>query len=578
MELSKLDKNSFQQLIVGDFDPEKSLCYNNISKCFFNLSYPCLVNTKHDSNGTKDVLKEFWLHYCDSINEGHNLHLSELNSRSNTVQLGYTIKLLFDMKSVSNIDANELIRSIDQYIQHIIGVIQSIINYYFESTIQKCEYIACYLRPDNISALTMYKNMVEYQGKIIFPYAHIRKEYIYKIYNVVTELLKLKGNIADVLIIPMNNFDTIIQPFNDQLTEMYGSNSDIDNDNTVMKLYEIYGFLNIDKKTTFEISRVFVPTLHSVVCSGIIKKEIIMEKIEEKGLKYWLPLFFSPGFYDVPLKYKEDNPEISRAKKTDSSSDYITKILSIISTSRVEEYWSWIDIGNALHTENASEKGVKLWKEITKRGKFKTETDCDEMWNTFDNLHVNLETLEHFASIDNPEKYGKLRQQYIDDFIDDIIRMPEHTQIARAFKACFPHKFICSNSTRLPWYYYNGKYWIRMTSNNELIYVINEMFIPIFEERQSRLVDKITRSRDCEVKIKCQNLMTQIGKIIAKLSKQSFKQGLCKELKIYYNNSVFNEIRNTNPCIHYAENGVIDTREGNYLLRSGKPQDYITKS
>ena len=586
MELSKVGKDSRTQLIAGDRDPETSVYYNNISKRFLNLP-KCSVATESgcnknvNDNQIKDALRDFWLDYCENVSEGHNLQLSEMNLRSDSVQLAYKIKLVFERQQVPcrNENITELTELIDQYVHHIIGVIQSMMSHYFEGTQQKCEYIACYLRRETASLFIWQTNTVEYEGKIVFPYAHIRKEYISKFYHFVINQLQLHGDTADeyLSIAPINGFDTLIQPLNNEIIELYGSSCD--EETPPLKLYEIYGFVNTDAKITFDISRVFVPTLHSAIVQGIISPDIIGHKIKEKGIQYWLPLFFSAGFYDVPLKAKEGMSLVKKEviKKPIDPPNYIQELLSLISTSRVEIYWSWLDIGHALHSEDSSEKGMELWKEITKRGNFKTEADCDQMWNTFDNSHVNIGTLEYFASIDNPDKYLQLRQQYIDDFIDDVIKIPEHTQLARAFKACFPHTFICTDSTRLPWYYYNGKHWIHMTSNSELIYFINEKFIPIFEERQSELADKIARSRDAEFRYRCQRVMTNIGKIIVKLSKRSFKTSLCQEFKIYYNNRNFNEIKNTHPCIHYAENGVIDTRDGNYVLRPGKPQDYITK-
>jgi hypothetical protein len=125
-------------------------------------------------------------------------------------------------------------------------------------------------------------------------------------------------------------------------------------------------------------------------------------------------------------------------------------------------------------------------------------------------------------------------EDQINDLFDKAIRMPEHTQIARAFKACYPNIFKCINVRNNPWYYNNGIEWVHIKGNTDLIWYINEKFVPILEKKQSEICLEIIKNEDLELKYKYQNLITAIGKLIHKLSNQNFKVGLCKELKIYY--------------------------------------------
>lgn len=336
-----------------------------------------------------------------------------ISSRQN-VQLGYKIKLVFERQQVpfDSEFVTELTDSIDQYIQHVIGVIQSMISHYFEETQQKLEYVACYLRHDISRILIWQPNTVEFEGKIMFPYAHIRKEYIAKFYHFIINQLQLRGAAAAeyLTIAPINGFDTLIQPFNEQIIEMYGSTHN--DDTSPLKLYEIYGMLNTDIKTTFDLARGFSPVFHSVVTQGIIGSDMIAQK----SLQYWLPLFFSSGFYDMPLKAKEgmalvntDVPVITmtiikEGGETLTKLERARQLLNLISIRRIEEYWSWEDIGQALHSVDSGTEGLRLWKWITEQSDFKTAEDCESKWYNFeDNQDVDVQTLEHFASIDNPE-------------------------------------------------------------------------------------------------------------------------------------------------------------------------------
>src|SRR5690606_29747511 len=116
---------------------------------------------------------------------------------------------------------------------------------------------------------------------------------------------------------PVTGLDTFITPIKD-IVELYGSTSG--EDVAPLMIYEIYGVLTTDVKMTFELHKVFSPTLHTVVTQNIISPQVIMEKINEKGLEYWTPLFFSAGFYDSPLEaYNEVLLTESEAPKVNMS-------------------------------------------------------------------------------------------------------------------------------------------------------------------------------------------------------------------------------------------------------------------
>src|SRR5690606_11127424 len=70
---------------------------------------------------------------------------------------------------------------------------------------------------------------------------------------------------------------------------------------------------------------------------------------------------------------------------------------------------------------------------------------------------------------------------------------------------------------------------------------------------------------------------TLISQLILKLSKTAFKKSLCEELKIYYQKENFCTIKDMNPHYMSTPSGIIDLRGDSPIVRSGKPQDYITK-
>lgn len=560
-------------------DPKKATHFYGATKSY--LSVPI------------DAQQSFWLTYCDTVSQNQNPCVCELVGNKNALQLAYDIKLSFERQQIpSRQDVIlELIDSIDEYIQHIIGVIQVMMNNYFEISEQGSEYVACYLRRDEKSLLIWNNDTVEYVARIIFPYARINKQYTRTFHHFIINQLQISGDnpYEHLSIPPINGIDTLFQPSNSEMIEMYGSS--LNDDIPPLKLYEIYGVLNTDVKTTFDLTKVFAPALHTLVSQDIITRDMIMMKIMEKGLQFWLPLFFSAGFYDFPLNTREgislisnEAPKITMTviKESGESLDKLERarqLLTYLSITRADHYWSWIDIGQALRSIDPGEEGLRLWKWFTGQRDFKDANDCEMLWSTFNGEEgVDIETLEYFVSIDNPSAYEIFREREVREALNKAIHQQEHTQVAKAFKACFPHNFVCSNYDKAEWYHYNNHRWVNSDGDAELMWYINEKFQSKLEHLRAEIATSIARSRDVQFKSENESFINSISLLIAKLSKNGFKKSLCDELKIYYRKSNFNSIKDMNPDYTATPSGVIDLRGGSPVVRHGKPQDYITKS
>lgn len=144
---------------------------------------------------------------------------------------------------------------------------------------------------------------------------------------------------------------------------------------------------------------------------------------------------------------------------------------------------------------------------------------------------------------DNYTLYSNLRNEEIDRLIDSAIISQGHIQIAKAFKACYPNKFVCTTVKNNPWYINDETGWKHMSGNIELLLHINEKFIPVLEHVQTNLAAQISKSRDLNFKDKGELKLNFVGELIKKLSRYHFKQALCSELKIHYMNPNFNMLR-----------------------------------
>jgi phage/plasmid-associated DNA primase len=542
---------------------------------------------------TPEEQSDFWINYCDTVVNEQNPQLYEVIDQHNTIQLGFDIKLSFERQRISYRldDVDNLVESIDQYVQHVIGVIQSMLPRYFQPTDSGSEYISCYLRRNEENVLVWNQNTVNYVGRFIFPYARINREYMGRFHHYILHELQLNGDNPNEHLShpPINGLDTFIQPFQDH-KELYYSTP---NENTPpLYLYEIYGYLNTDTKTTYDLSQVFVPTLHNAVQQGLIDQEILSEKVEENGLEYWLPLFFSCGFFDFPLTIhegallaqveapkvtmnviKEDNENLGKLERA-------RQLLAYMSIERVDNYWSWIDIGQAIYSVDSGEEGLQLWAWITTQSDYKTSEDCDMQWHTFDSGdNVNIETLDYFAQHDNPDQYNAFREKEIQEAIDKALEIQENIPVAKAFKACFPHQFICANYQQGIWYYYNQHRWTQVDGKSMLKWYLSERFQPKLDRLQADIADKKANANrhDTKFKNQSQQRITAIVQLIQKLSKDHFLNGVCEAAKLYYHKPNFFQLKDANPHFAATPSGVIDIRGGQNSVRPGKPQDYISR-
>ena len=556
------------------YDPATSRYYHTIIGNYISID--------------NDEIGEFLDMYCESVHTGNNPHISEIVKGKDYLPLGFDLALKFEQQQIkldlSNIES--VVRAIDKYVEQVIDVIQTMMQNHFILDNNGSEKITIYLR--NPEPLQWRNNRVEYTGRLIFPYAHLHTTYITKFYDFVVNQLQLNGLTPDnVGLASINGLDTFIRPRIDELLDMYGSTRD--EAIPALKIYKIFGMLNTDIRTEYEISSVFQPHFNSMIYNGILSPELVAKRQQEKGIDYWTPLFLSSYYYEYPVKLKpgmtlelSEPPKItiSVIKENGESLSKLErarKLLSFISFHRMDHYWSWIDVGQALKSVDPSE-GLKLWKWFTTQSDYKTDMDCDMLWPTFDGTEcVDIETLEYFASKDSPGAYEQFRAPEIRDALEKAISEQEHTPIAQAFHTCFPHDFVCSNYNTGEWFVYNGVRWVSMSGNVVLMKWIINKFKPKLEQMQRDISKDIEACRDVTRKDMWQLQLRNICELIKKLNRNPFKRSICDELKVLYHREEFYARRDKHRDYTVCQTVVIDIRGGEVAKRPGKPQDWCTR-
>lgn len=580
-------------------------------------------NTTHYFNPTsspmyvpESSIVDFWINYCEAISEGTNTFISEYIDNLNDVQLGFSIDLRFNRQQIPPKQdvIDDLKIKINEYVEYIIANIQMMIKVFFQNDERGYEILACYLLPENpenmegpilneepSNFLIWKEDKLEFKSRIIFPYARIEKKYIKRFYESVLNHLQVSANNNPSIANSLDGIGNIFRPLSTQMIDMYGSSTDVDH--LPFFIYRCYGALDgSTTKMTMDTNSVFVPVLHKSVAPGCISKEIIDQYSNERdeGDLFWLPLLFSGGYFSKCMEIKphihlvdpdSQEPKIKLNQEENfkiKENDEVTTLMNFISHNRSDDEGSWLDVGQALHSINKINKInknndlLKLWKWFTQQGSLKTEEDCDFHWYNFDNFHrVTIETLDYFASQDSPEEYKKYREQEIRSTINIALYEPEETNVAMAFKKCFPHDFICRNFEKSQWCYFANHHWSPMNGSSRLIEYMIGPFKQKLEELRAEVTNNIAKSRDIEYKSQQERLVELFTNLIRKINTTSFKDRLCRELKTPYHGEMgerFDSLKNTNQFLFAVQNGVLDFRSGKGILRPGKPQDYITRT
>lgn len=504
--------------------------------------------------------REFWTRYCDELPDVLETPVDR--------RLELNLNLTFDRERVGGMtaeDANALVASIDKYVLRIIDVTHQLLPQHFELSAQEAERIACYLRRDRSRALMMSKRVIRYRGRVLFPYATMTSPQHDAFYeSLIYELLR-NGDFPSEYLThhPINSVDTAVAnaaPMNDP--QQQG-----------LVLKGIYSRLDRDEHSLHDV---FDPAHHS---AGLPD-----ETIAAKDREHWLPLFFSSSFHPEKMAAKAGAfEEVDEVPIENGVGDQAAKgleraykYLQQLDAARANHYWSWIDVGYALHSVDA-EHGLDAWKDFTARGGTYTADDCDTHWSTIDpQLCVTVETLEYFASQDSPGEYKAGKKREIQDAINHAIDIQEDIPIAEAFKVCFPFQFLCANYQYGVWYQYAKNRWIPTDGRVTIKKAIIRDFQHELNKMQSDLSSKKAANRDRESNAQCQARIDNLTKLIRHLNKEPVLNRLCDTLKLFYYNGDFATIQDMHPHFMSMPNGVIDTRNNTITIRPGKPQDYVT--
>lgn len=560
---------------------------------------------------TKEDVTKFWFEYCklaydsaessDGTRPVSNLCLSE--------KPGSDMPVVANIKLVFNRDDNRDYAYDEDtiykpFIRAIIHAYQEVFIRCLELQEQRYELVALVQTYDYLIE-DINTSQVEVHFLISFPYCRLNTDIIRKVIrpDVIKELREINA-FRFLTAQPINDWDSIID---DKVTQkpfpLYRS---IVNARTpTMYFSQIYPRITEDQMngeddvSELELETVFDPGYHQHVQNNLFDRNKFVEVDEDTSEPYikdiWLPMFFSLNFWPntTPLKpeFRNRIPThhssnsmangvdiIEANQKTEDELAYA--LLPMISKNRAKTYHDWLMVGKSLYNcYNGNARGLQQWINFCSRSEH-TEDNCRKEWSKLhnDNWGSSL-NLGYMARQDSPESYKKWHLAWC---LPQFKQATEctHTDVANAMKKFYWLDFVCSNPEKSGvWYQYKNPRWVKIKGATVLRNLVSGDFCNQFEQMRAIIAQEIVQTNDPDQKSIKEKSMQKIGRLIRQLKMVTFKNQVMKEAvdKFYEGSEDFAARLDAHPKLFVVQNAVIECNDRYAAVRTGLPQDYVSK-
>lgn len=271
--------------------------------------------------------------------------------------------------------------------------------------------------------------------------------------------------------------------------------------------------------------------------------------------------------HDEPL----ETPKVKGKKLSDR--DMAVELVKIMNRTRADSYTDWINLGWALH--NVDTSLLSTWKTFSKQCKNKYDSrKCDDVWSKARDTGFSISSIHKWARDDNPEQYAKLMRDSINPLFEEAVSGME-SDVAKIVYELYKHIYKCTDIKTNAWYEYKVHRWEAVPEGYTLNMRLSDVLTKDFAYLSSMYYAKMANSEGIE-QDNNQKKAENIGKIINKLKRTSFKNCVMDECKRLFFDSTFEEKLDENRDLIGFENGVYDLKHN--IFREGTPDDYLTMS
>lgn len=263
-----------------------------------------------------------------------------------------------------------------------------------------------------------------------------------------------------------------------------------------------------------------------------------------------------------------------------------------LSTTRADEYHSWINVAQCLYNIHPDLLDVFLDFSAQCGDKY-NEGECIKTWNalTFRNdgdERLTEASLKFWSRTDNLNGYIEIEERNIDGLMKKACSLTEYDCAALIY-GIYSQNYKCSDFKFNVWYKWAGHVWRETDSGVDLLLRFSKEVASRFFKKagevhkymeENNLLDCLSpvEKKDCG---KCEYCVFNQEKeaferVFKNLKKTGFKSNVMKECRELFFDEYFNKKIDGNKDLIAFNNGVLDLIT--YEFRAGRPDDYMSFS
>ena len=539
----------------------------------------CITDANYES---------FWRSYCNLVDEKEdgNFCLTEIPKDRMPIMADFTLRF-HPSDNAETYCYDFLLSVVYCFQQAMLRVLQI-----SDSAI---ELICCVLDSDEY----LEDNLVVSRFRLHFPYCKTETSVQTRLLRpLVLQILRTENVISRLAHEPVNNWEKIINPLTVETPcIMYGSSA-LPN---CPKLKLEYTFHRIEQENidttqapVLEIEDTFFPGNHEHVQNGIVPASMFAGE----DIEHWVPMFLSISYYTKITLPKQAPPEMLRRgsqtsggrnqTRTSTSGtgeaeeeevgEIAERFLHMLSRERVESDHFWLDVGKSLYGSfEGNERGLELWIRFTERSDNHAAEECQTLYTTFYETNLTVKTLAWYAKEDSPDEYEEWHQRWYAPYLEKATSCLD-SDVAEALYRIYWLDFVCSSLAKSSLYYFSNHIWKKLDNGHTLRKYISGDFIAKFEKFRTQISISIQDSVDRKYKDSAEIQVKKIGNLINKLKRRTFKNNILSESLEKFYVEDFGKKLDSNPDLMGMVNGILEACDMEAVIRSGKPEDYVSKT
>ena len=492
-----------------------------------------------------DELDLFYTLYADHIKKtGIPMHITEKHQPKFGPIIGD-----FDFRYIENIKSPITSKIIDQIVKHITSILQESFSELEDFTCMVSKRAEIYYDEKS----KKYKDGIHF----IFPYIVTTYDYQFALRDRYMQVMA-----DDIKDIPFYINETRKDVY---LDDIY--------DDSVIERNNWFLYMSTKPNTLpYIIYKVYNSSL-SLKC---INKMNLVDIVKLMSIRNKYKINTTRESYDIIMfDYytnftEDDNNSIDKNIHNNTNNEKIvSRLLNILSKTRVDSYKEWIKIGFIMHNEAAINNTIdyfNLWKEWSKQSNKYVDGCCEKYWNLMKTRKncLGMGSLYRYAKLDNPDEYAKIikkSNKYVFQETETIFTVLNNGQWQTAQYYCnlYKNDVLYSNDVFYQWDNQTDL-WKRCKSND-------------FPSKVSSFVNNIIN--DYFNALPKNATKPNLSKLLSKYTNHTFISGVSKYCTTLLNNDLFEELADNQRHTINFKNGTFDLKLG--IFRKRLKTDYITK-